>query len=322
MIDKGLRMCYNKSVRLIGANTKGYGGTEMQITVAARYHRAYPGGSYSRSACVDFLAEAGFDGMDVSLEEIGSLEDAWESVLYAMASRAHTRGLSMPTCHLPFAMPSPDCSAAMETFARDLCKGVRGAHLMGIPTCVMHPIARHVREAAPEHMQAWLSENERFLAPVVELACRLGVYPLIENMANLRESANDHLLGSTAAEVRLLSQVLGAGVCWDFGHAHLTGLQSASELTALVGCVHMIHVHDSDGTRDAHDIPFEGTIDWKGAMTALHATGYNGPLNLELKGSHLSPDFSARSAHAERAVQAGKRLSAMFDSKNFEKNKS
>lgn len=285
----------------------------MEITVATRYHGAYPGGKYSGTACVDFLADAGFTGLDVSLEEIGCLEDAWESVLYAMASRARARGLSLPTCHLPFAMPNPDHGQAMATFAQALRLGVRGAKLMGIPVCVMHPIVRHARALTPAGEAAWIAENEQFLGPIVSYARARGIKPLIENMANTRESETDHLFGSTAAQLRRLSEKLGCGICWDFGHAHLTGLDNPCQLAELHGCVGMVHIHDNDGKRDAHAIPYTGQIDWERAMCALRDTGYSGPLNLELKGSDLPADSELRQEHAREAIRAARRLCAAFE---------
>lgn len=284
----------------------------MEITVATRYHGAYPGGRYSGTACVDFLADAGFAGLDVSLEEIRRLEDSWESVLYAMASRAAARGLHLPTCHLPFAMPDPDDGQAMAAFAQTLRLGVRGARLMGIPVCVMHPIVRHTSVFTPAGEAAWIAENERFLGPIVSYAYGMGVKPLIENMANARESETDHLFGSAATQIVRLSRKLGCGICWDFGHAHLTGLDNACQLADLRGCVDMVHVHDNDGRRDMHAIPYTGQIDWERSMCALRGTGYDGPLNLELKGADLPADEALRQEHAKEAIRAARRLCTVF----------
>ena len=42
------------------------------------------------------------------------------------------------------------------------------------------------------------------------------------------------------------------------------------------------HVHDNRGRNDDHLLPFDGTIDWAGALTAIQKVGYDGPLILEI----------------------------------------
>ena len=36
------------------------------------------------------------------------------------------------------------------------------------------------------------------------------------------------------------------------------------------------HVHDNRGRTDDHLVPFEGTIDWPAALTAVQKVGYDG----------------------------------------------
>ena len=42
------------------------------------------------------------------------------------------------------------------------------------------------------------------------------------------------------------------------------------------------HVHDNRGRTDDHLVPFDGTIDWPAALTAVQKVGYDGPLMLEI----------------------------------------
>ena len=71
------------------------------------------------------------------------------------------------------------------------------------------------------------------------------------------------------------------GICLDFGHAHLDGdLVDAIETVSE----HLMttHVHDNRGRSDDHLLPFEGTIDWPAALTAVQKVGYDGALMLEV----------------------------------------
>jgi sugar phosphate isomerase/epimerase len=91
------------------------------------------------------------------------------------------------------------------------------------------------------------------------------------------------------------------GACLDFGHAHLQG-DVMEAVETLSGVLVATHVHDNHGRRDEHLAPFEGSIDWTGALMALQKIGYEGTMMLEL----ASADPSAPAL--ERARRAAARL--------------
>lgn len=290
-------------------------GVKTPIIAPTRYYGyRSDGGKYSLTAAADFLADAGFAGADLSMELISGLDDrdgdgAARSVLYGFGNRAAACGLSLPMCHLPFYMPDPDDASAMARFARELSGGLRGAALLGIPTAVIHPIVRH---GSRRDFDAWMAENVDFLSPLRELAGRLGVELCIENMTGRPYATHpgEAVYGSTAAHLEPLARRLDAKICWDFGHAHLTGLCQSVELERLSGLVTALHIHDNDGVTDAHAIPGETAagVDWQDAAEGLRLCGYfDAPhrcLNLELKSSHLPDDRSVRLSHAARAMAA------------------
>jgi sugar phosphate isomerase/epimerase len=96
------------------------------------------------------------------------------------------------------------------------------------------------------------------------------------------------------------------GVCLDFGHAHMAGdlldaIETVSEHFTTT------HVHDNRGRTDDHLVPFEGTIDWPAALTAMQKVGYEGTLLFEIA-SHGSPKDTL--ARAQRARQRMERMLA------------
>ena len=299
-------------------------GEQIRVTVPTRYY-AYSsdGRRFSLTAAADFLANAGFDGVDLSLDELDANDDIYRSVLYSFGSRAAAKGLTIPMCHLPFYMPSPDDSAAMTRFAREISAGIRMAAMLKIPDAVIHPIVRHESRRCREQ---WLAENISFLAPIRELAGKLGVNLCIENMTGKPYAAHpsEAVYGSTARDVLELAERLDAMVCWDFGHANLTGLCQSAELEKLQGRVRCVHIHDNDGVKDTHRIPFDpsatapigGSIDWEDAAEGLRLCEFlstsNRCLNLELKSSDLPSDLAVRNAHASRAHFAAERLSNLL----------
>ena len=300
-------------------------GERVRVTAPTRYHAYTSGtGKYSLTAAADFFAAVGFDGVDLSLDQPEpDGDDALRSVLYSFGNRAAAKGLAIPLCHLPFYMPNPDDSAAMARFSREIAAGLRMAALLKIPDAVLHPIVRH--ESA-RGRAAWLSENLQFLSPLRELAGRLGVTLCIENMAGKPYATHpsEAVFGSTAADVLELARRLDAMVCWDFGHANLTGLCQSAELEKLRGYVRCLHIHDNDGAHDTHRIPFDcpadspagGAVDWEDAAEGLRLCEFfatsNRCINLELKTSDLPADRSLRLSHAARAIYAAKKLANLL----------
>ena len=94
-------------------------------------------------------------------------------------------------------------------------------------------------------------------------------------------------LSDVASLVRLLDENVDArhaGICLDFGHAHLMGDVTDAVETAAE---HLIatHVHDNGGREDEHLVPYQGSIDWDRALMAMQKIGYDGTYLMELAGT-------------------------------------
>ena len=97
--------------------------------------------------------------------------------------------------------------------------------------------------------------------------------------------------------------LVGAGVCLDFGHANLReGAPEAAE--TLSGHVITTHLHDNKGTLDNHLVPFEGTIDWAKTLTAMWKIGYGGRLMFEVADQGNPLDVLRRTVGARARLQA------------------
>ncbi|MBQ2240531.1 MAG: sugar phosphate isomerase/epimerase, partial [Clostridia bacterium] len=72
-------------------------------------------------------------------------------------------------------------------------------------------------------------------------------------------------------------------VCFDVGHCLLQGVDPAEAIRAIGerlvdGCT---HVHDNNGDRDTHTLPYYGKVEWESVMKALADIDYAGDLNYE-----------------------------------------
>ena len=173
----------------------------------------------------------------------------------------------------PLTMASTDSEVRLKALneaelalqiARRIPFTVLVAHI-GLPR-TQHPTpADNSRDAA-----------RRSIGELQRLAEPLGVKLAIEVIPNE--------LSRAGSLVHFIEEVLDspdAGICLDFGHAHMDGdLVDAIETVSE----HLVttHVHDNRGRTDDHLIPFDGTIDWPGALTAIQKVGYDGTLLMEI----------------------------------------
>jgi sugar phosphate isomerase/epimerase len=74
----------------------------------------------------------------------------------------------------------------------------------------------------------------------------------------------------------------GLGFCFDVGHAHMEGGVEAG-FQLMRDRIATVHVHDNQGEKDEHLLPWEGTIDWDAALAAFAGVSEPLPLVLELK---------------------------------------
>jgi len=82
-------------------------------------------------------------------------------------------------------------------------------------------------------------------------------------------------------------------VCFDTGHAHLTGGVQASFRT-LRERIATVHLNDNQGEKDDHLLPFEGTIDWGTAIRNIRSAGSPYPILFEVNSERRDPDILSR----------------------------
>jgi sugar phosphate isomerase/epimerase len=124
-------------------------------------------------------------------------------------------------------------------------------------------------------------ENNRTAAfRSVEEICRLaepvGIRVALEVIPNP--------LSDAASLVDLLEKDLDAprtGICLDFGHAFLMG-DVADTIEIVAEHLITTHVHDNNGKKDEHLVPFEGRINWNIALMTMQKVGYDGTYLMEL----------------------------------------
>jgi sugar phosphate isomerase/epimerase len=136
----------------------------------------------------------------------------------------------------------------------------------------------------------------RSVEELQRLATPLGVRVAVEVIPNE--------LSRAASLVHFVEEELDApevGVCLDFGHAHMDG-DLLDAIETVSGHVITTHVHDNRGRTDDHLVPFEGTIDWAAAMTAVQKIGYDQTLLFEIAAHGPPKDTLARARRAREKL--------------------
>ena len=289
------------------------GGEKMQKVVLCAPSRIYfdhPAGRFSYSSMVDYFDKVGFSAIDMSFEHIKSLDSGTRAVLYAAARRAREKKIDIPVCHLSFYMPDPKDSNRMADYQKELFCEIDAAALMSISRAVVHPIAIYQKEI---RYGDWVRANLAFLSTIVEYAKGKGIRILIENMKSEHEAPDNHLYGSCALNISSIAEKLGAGVCWDVGHAHISGFKQSEQLEILGGKLEVLHIHDNDGLRDAHLPPFDGNVDWEDVAFGLRCCGFDGILDVEVTAWALDGDARVREDFGRRVLGRARRFMSLAD---------
>lgn len=155
---------------------------------------------------------------------------------------------------------------------------------LGGPMVVVHPARfnagmRMMDQAEAERVSAprW-AILDQWLPRLAEIGARLGVVYLIENQPRNTPLGHDapklaeHVLKVGSPNIRM---------CYDVGHAHMTG-DVLKTVRACAPAIAYLHIHDNDSKVDDHRMPGDGTIDWAGFASVLGGCGLSAPRMLEV----------------------------------------
>ena len=231
---------------------------------------------------IRFHREHGFATADfgITMLDLSSAE-GWKPQVEQIMTDATEQGFIFYMGHLPFMGGISKSEEVMTTFKEKVHNGIDAAAALGIQYAIMHPNAANFPLVKYDHDEQRAVTLE-LLSPFVEHANRVGVNMVVENMRVVSGKMQCHRYCMTAEELCDLADTLGVGVCWDFGHAHLSGLKQSKALEYVGKRLKAVHVNDNGGIEDDHVPPFFGSVNWKDAMHGLALTSFEGPFNFEL----------------------------------------
>lgn len=140
-------------------------------------------------------------------------------------------------------------------------KCVRDCNKFNIPTMIVH---------LPKDDYSYNTLGLDRVKRIAEHAERYDVNVAFENLHNF------YNLTCVLEEV----QSERIGFCYDSGH-HLSYYPDVDFLSKYGSRLMALHLHDNNGSRAQHGLPFDGDIDWETTMMKIVATDYTGATALE-----------------------------------------
>ncbi len=169
--------------------------------------------------------------------------------------------------------------------ARRIPAKVLVAHL-GLPRSQNPTPADNSRDAA-----------RRSIEELRKAAAPLDVRVAVEVIPNELSRA-----GSLVHFVEEDLEAADVGVCLDFGHAHMDG-DLLDAIETVSGHLITTHLNDNRGRADDHLVPFDGTIDWPAAMTAIQKVGYDQTLLFEIAAQGSPKETLQKAQRARKKLE-------------------
>lgn len=257
----------------------------MKIAVSTTFAERSGEGALALEESLALIKNAGFDRIEVDLSRgFGGAalgHEAWREELLSIRRAAAAAGLDIVAAHAPHEprLYIPELAPTSEERARFdalLARSAEAASLLGAGILVVHPVDDLINAEYDSAVN--LETNKKYLAEVIGEAKKHGVELAVENVYYSSTYRLRRRYGESAEEVIALADAIGAGVCWNCGHAHPVTMDQARAIRKIGGRLRLMHLSDSRGHTDAALPPMigGGNISWEQIMPAVASIGFEG----------------------------------------------
>ena len=239
--------------------------------------------TYGLEASIEMLADAGFEGLDLSMFSLSTpiFGDDYKAYAEKIRAIADRRGVKFVQAHAPF-------GGGYEKYMADkvplLPRAMEFSAMLGISNIVIHPIQKGIYYGNEKTLFDMNVEFYRSLAPHAK---KYGIKIAIENMWQ-RHPVTKHICDDVLADPKELAAMYDAlndpeafTVCLDLGHVALCQREPEDAIRTIGSRIGCLHIHDVDYIDDLHTLPGVGKIKWNKVCDALAEIGYKGCYNLE-----------------------------------------
>ena len=248
--------------------------------------------------------KAGFNAVDLSIDAIlniisGGFYTMKKSELFCKSTEelfayfkeikdaAKENGVIFGQAHAPFPSRIVGGDEAFNDYILSvIIKSIEITGYLDCPYIVIHPVFAKYDK--------WLDREEEykinieFYKQLIPHLKKCGVKACLENMW---VSNKDKIYAAACTDfdevVKYIDELNGIageelfGFCLDTGHVTLTSGNMRYAIRTLGKKIKVLHLHDVDGVKDSHTLPFLGVSDWDLILRELADVGYEGTLNFE-----------------------------------------
>jgi len=257
----------------------------MRIAVSSKFAERSREGVLGSKESFSLVKDAGFDALEIDLSRgIGGAalrSDNWKDGMISIRNAAEVNGLEIVSAHAPhdprLYIPENEPSAEERAcFDALLVRSAEAAKLLGAGILVVHPVDDLINAEYDSAVN--LETNKKYLGGVVAEAEKYGIKIAVENVYYSSAYRLRRRYGESAEDVIKLADALGAGICWNCGHAHPVTMDQARAVKKIGERMILMHLSDSRGHTDAGLPPMigGGNIKWEQIMPAVAEIGFEG----------------------------------------------
>ena len=235
---------------------------------------------------IDLVKEAGCDAINFNfkfLDKIDKSSESWESLCEDILMYLQTNRICIPITHSYYEnlMDYDGMNVDKNSMVDKFLKCVYLSKKMGASTMVVHPF---VNNASHFERNKTVGDNVEFFLPICSLAKKLKINIALENNVNAISKTDDKVLEPSVDTISLIADEINkqldskvAGICFDCGHANLSGYGVYDELRKCGDNLMTLHLHNNVGitteniwANDNHNAVTDGVIKMPEIMDILH----------------------------------------------------
>lgn len=237
---------------------------------------------------IKMLAKAGYDAFDMSLFHPLSSEDClykenFRDYAKKLRELADREGIICNQAHAPFPSSTPEHNKDEQIY-KSIVHSMEIASILGAKCIIVHPKQHLPYRANEKELKKINVEFYKSLIPYCE---EYDINVAVENMWQHNPVGGAAIVNSTCARVEEFCDYIDTInsdmiiACLDIGHVSLCGEDMSVMIRGLGKRLKALHVHDTDGCRDLHTLPFTANNDFPLIMKLLAEIGYEGDLTFE-----------------------------------------
>lgn len=194
----------------------------------------------------------------------------WVKGVSAAAKEAERLGFDFVQAHSP---GNDYFRCDKETVIKGNIRSIEACGYLGIKKLVVHS-GRCNDYHGEADWKTYINEVKNFYEKLYPAMENYNVYVCAENYIPSGSDICSFYSGESLMELMEICDHPLMGVCWDIGHANLTGPDQYKDILRLGDKLQAVHIQDNYGLNDDHICPLFGTVDIDSVMRGLIDNGF------------------------------------------------